>query len=219
MRHHLLITLVLGGCGGSPGARAISVPSAQVSDANNKCGAYAIRTGELTVEGELVRLWVPCWDLGKAGERYRVRTDPATTARLAAIERTQCIGLSPRALERSPFAQDDAIAEVVPHRGGTTIRGVHVVFKPIPGLTQSWMRRAIACHQARWTTLGSPASYLAGDPTLVKGAEVRVSEVRDHLEVLISTDSPSGAQLALDRAQDLTSSRTASRPRPSPDAW
>lgn len=189
----------------------MSVASDQVSADNHKCGAYAIRTGETTADGEPITLWMPCWDYTKDRSRYEVRADPSTAAKLAQVERTQCIGLAPAALERSPFVQDNAIEEIVPHRGGASIRGAHVVFKPIPGLTVSWMRRAIACHQARWRTLGQPASYLAGDPTLVDGAQVDVTQVDDHLVVLISSDAPGSALIALERAQDLKAPQTAAR--------
>jgi hypothetical protein len=211
MRIPLGISLVLAACGGSAGSRAISIKSDQVSAANNKCGAYAIRTGEVTADGEAVRLWMPCWDFTKDSARYQVPANRAMAARLSAIEKTQCIGLAPAALERSPFVQDNAIDEIVPHRSGSEIRGAHIVFKPIPGLTVSWMRRAIACHQARWRTLGKPVSYLAGDPTLIDGAEINVTENGDHIVVLIASEAPGAAQIALDRAQDLKASMTARR--------
>lgn len=211
MRHIIWVTVVLAACGGAPGHHSSSVASAQVSAANYKCGAYAVRTGDFTLDGEPVTMWMPCWDFGKDPGRYTTRTDRAHAAKLAEVERTQCIGLVPRALERSPFVQDQAIDEIVPHRSGEQIRGAHVVFKPVPGLTVSWMRRAIACHQARWRALGKPPTYLAGDPTLVDDAEISVTEVDNHIIVLIATDSATGAQIALDRARDLTSERTASR--------
>lgn len=211
MRHLLWIVLVSAACGGASKSRSISVASDQVSADNHKCGAYAIRTGETTKEGEPITLWMPCWDYTKDSARYQVHADAATKSKLAQAERTQCIGLAPAALERSPFVQDNAIDEIVPHRSGPTVRGAHIVFKPIPGLTVSWMRRAIACHQARWRTLGQPPSYLAGDPTLVDGAQVDVTEVDDHLVVLVSSDSPASAMMALDRANDLKAPQTAAR--------
>lgn len=210
MRHLLWIVLV-SACGGASKPHSISVARDQVSADNHKCGAYAIRTGETTKDGEPITLWMPCWDYTKDASRYQVHADETTAAKLAQAERTQCIGLAPEALERSPFVQDNAIEEIVPHRSGGTIRGAHIVFKPIPGLTVSWMRRAIACHQARWRTLGQPPSYLAGDPTLVEGSEVNVTEVDNHLVVLVASDTPSSALIALDRAQDLTAPQTALR--------
>ena len=208
---HLLWVVLLSACGGSSAPHSTSVARDQVSADNHKCGAYAIRTGETTKDGEPITLWMPCWDYTKDSSRYQVHADNRTANRLAQAERTQCIGLAPEALERSPFVQANAIDEVVPHRSGPTIRGAHVVFKPLPGLTVSWMRRAIACHQARWQTLGQPASYLAGDPTLVQGADVSVTAVDDHLVVLIASETPSSALIALERAQDLMAPRTAAR--------
>lgn len=210
MRHLLWISF-LAACGGPVKPHSISVASDQVSADNHKCGAYAIRTGETTKDGEPITLWMPCWDYAKDSTRYQVNVDESTTKRLAQAERTQCIGLAPAALERSPFVQDNAIDEIVPHRSGATIHGAHIVFKPIPGLTVSWMRRAIACHQARWRTLGQPASYLAGDPTLVEGATVSVTEVDDHIVVLVASDTPASARMALERAQELKAPQTAAR--------
>lgn len=207
----LLWLVLLSACGGSSKPHSISVARDQVSADNHKCGAYAIRTGETTKEGEPITLWMPCWDYTMDSSRYQVHADPRIATKLAQVERTQCIGLAAEALERSPFVQDNAIDEIVPHRSGPEIRGAHIVFKPIPGLTVSWMRRAIACHQARWRTLGQPASYLAGDPTLVEGADVSVTEVDDHLVVLIASDTPSSALMALERAQDLKVPQTAAR--------
>ncbi|MBA3453849.1 MAG: hypothetical protein H0T42_12210 [Deltaproteobacteria bacterium] len=211
MRHLLYLVLFSAACGGAPSSRSISVASDQVSADNHKCGAYAIRTGARTKEGEPITLWMPCWDYTKDSSRYQVRADAATKSKLAQVERTQCIGLAPAALERSPFVQDNAIEEIVPHRGGATVRGANIVFKPIPGLTVSWMRRAIACHQARWRTLGQPATYLAGDPTLVEGAQVDVTAVDDHIVVRISSDTPVSAMTALQRANDLKAPQTAAR--------
>jgi len=211
MRHALMITLLVAACGGSARPHSTSVASSQVSANNYKCGAYAIRTGEMTKEGEPITLWMPCWDFTKDSALYQVHTNPGSSAELAQAERTQCIGLAASALERSPFVQDNAIDEIVPHRSGSTIQGAHVVFKPIPGLTVSWMRRAIACHQARWRALGKPANYLAGDPTLIEGAQVNVAEVDDHIVVLIASDIPAAGMIALDRAQDLKAPRTAAR--------
>lgn len=202
---------LLAACGGAATSHSTSVARDKVSADNHKCGAYAVRTGETTRDGEPITLWMPCWDYTKDSSRYQVDADPKTQHMLAQVERTQCVGLAPEALERSPFVQVDAIDEVVPHRSGQTVRGAHIVFKRIPGLTVSWMRRAIACHQARWRTLGQPDSYLAGDPTLVDGASVEVTEVDGHLVVLIASETPASAQLALERAHELTVPQTAGR--------
>jgi hypothetical protein len=195
--------LAIAACGGAEGRHSRSVDSNELSAANYQCGWNAVRTDEVTSQGDPLRYWLPCWDLAKSGVRYEVRANPAIAAELAKAESTQCVGLFPAALERSPFAQANAIGEIVPRRSGTTISGAHIVFKPVPGLTVSWMRRAIACHQVRWHTLGMPHDYLTGDPTLVEGAKVEVS-VSDHrIVVSIETESPAAAQVVLARAYRL----------------
>jgi len=165
---------------------------------------------------------VPCWDSGEERiaheayiaqlERERASDRRRSTALLADEERAVCRGLSPRELEHSPLAHRKEIAAVVPHRETGTLRGVRIVWKPVPGLTAAWMRQAIACHRARFERLGEPPLYLRGDPTLVAHATVTVEQRGDHLEVLIETTDPAAGQLALDRALDLTRQRTAGPP-------
>jgi hypothetical protein len=179
----LVIVLMLVSCGGSA-RHSHSLHVDKVSSANHKCGSDAIRNGQMTADGEPIRFWVPCWGTNVDA---RFRTNVRVDARLANVERTQCIGLAPSALEYSPFAQD-AIEEIVPRRSGESIRGVHVVFEPVPGLTVSWMRRAIACHRARWQALGRPADYLRGDPTLVDGVDITVSESSHRVVVRIEAE-------------------------------
>ena len=206
MRHLLWISLIFAACGG-PTRHARSVNIDKVSSDNHKCGSDAVRTGELTPEGEPIRFWVPCWN-PTADNRYRVHARP--NAKLARVEATECIGLAPSALERSPFSQDQAIEEIVPHRSASLIRGAHVVFKPVPGLTVSWMRRAIACHQARWRALGEPADYLRGDPTLVDGVQVSVSQADHRVVVSLESENDEAAQIAFARAEGLVAESVAS---------
>lgn len=208
MRHLLWISLMVAACGG-PTRHAHSIHESKVSSANHKCGSDAVRNGQFTKEGEPIRFWVPCWDPSTNDSRYRAHSDPATRMQLAKVEATQCVGLAPAALERSPFAMNDAIDEIVPRRSFDEIVGVHVVFAPVPGLTVSWMRRAIACHQARWRTLGMPANYLRGDPTLVDGVRVSVSEMDHRIIVLIESDTDDAAQVAFARAEGLVADTVA----------
>jgi hypothetical protein len=120
-----------------------------------------------------------------------------------------CRGIAKRDLERSPFSHRREIAEVIPHREGTTVRGVRLVFKPVPGLTATWMTQAIACQRARFERMGEPAGYLPEDPSLVAKATTKV-ELRDgHIEVSIESRDDVNATVALARAQDLLRPRTA----------
>ena len=211
MRALTLILLGLAACS-RPTYHDHSLDSRQISASNRKCGYDAARTEEKPRRGDLMTYWLPCWDDSKGGPRYVVRTDRATEARLAKVAAEQCIGLFPASIERSPFAQREAIEEIVPHRLGTSVVGAHIVFKRIPGLTVSWMRRAIACHQARWRTLGEPADYLPGDPTLIDGAEVTVTSADYRVVVLVETRSEPEAQVVLRRAKELLAERLARTP-------
>jgi hypothetical protein len=73
------------------------------------------------------------------------------------------------------------------------------------------MRRAIACHRARFERLGEPPVYFPEDPTLVAPSTVTVAQRGDHLEVLIETPDGTAGQVALERALDLVRPRTAVR--------
>lgn len=209
LRWFPLTVMVVGlGCSG-PKVHSYSINMNKVSADNHKCGSDAVRTGEFTAKGEPIRYWQPCWDYTKTGPRYQVTVDKPAAAKLASIESTQCIGLSPDSLERSPFAQDQAIDEIIPDRDGNGVSGAFIVFKQVPALTVSWMRRAISCHRGRWNTLGRPSTYLTGDPTLIEGAQISVSEFDHHIVVRIQTESVADAKLVLARAYDLLEERTA----------
>jgi hypothetical protein len=164
---------------------------------------------------------VPCWDATEeiAGQSQRsaahedrlADADRRAAASLIEAERTACRGLRARDLERSPFSHRREIAEVVPHRGAGVLRGVRIVWKPVLGLTASWMRQAIACHRARFERLGEPATYLPEDPTLIANATATVEQRGSHLEVLIETSDDVSSHVALGRARDLVGPRAATR--------
>jgi hypothetical protein len=176
---------------------------------------------QATSGGERLMPTVPCWDVAQenaehqrylaAREERIARTERRDATGMVETELAACRGLSARELEHSPFAHKKEIAAVIPHRQSGVIRGVRIVFKPVPGLTAVWMRRSIACHRARFERMGEPAGYLAEDPTLVAGSTTTVDERNGHLEVLISTGDTTSARVALDRARDLFARRTAVR--------
>ena len=86
-----------------------------------------------------------------------------------------------------------------------------VVFKPVPGLTAAYMRKAIACQQARFAFAGMPASFMPEDPTLLDNTKATVFERGGHLEVLITTESDVEGAVSFARAQDLLHPQTAAR--------
>jgi hypothetical protein len=184
------------------------------------CGDTAL-IDQATSGGERLMPTVPCWDVAQenaehqrylaAREERIARTERRAATAMVETELAACRGLSTRELEHSPFAHKKEIAAVIPHRQSGALRGVRIVFKPVPGLTAAWMRQAIACHRARFERLGEPAGYLAEDPTLVAGSSTTVDEQSGHLEVLIETGDATSGRVALDRARDLIGQRTVAR--------
>lgn len=185
-----------------------------------QCGDTALND-LATSGGERLVLSVPCWNVDEEiaehnrflaeREQRLARQERRAAASLVEAELAACRGISPRELEHSPFAHRKEIAEVIPHREAGAIRGVRIIFKPVPGLTEAWMRQAIACHRARFERLGEPATYLPEDPTLVAGATATVEMHRGHIEVAVETADDMTGQVALDRARDLVRPQTAVR--------
>jgi hypothetical protein len=184
------------------------------------CGDTALMD-QATSGGERLTPTVPCWDVAQesaehqrylaAREERIARTERRDATAMVEVELAACRGLSARELEHSPFAHKKEIASVIPHRQSGVIRGVRIVFKPVPGLTAAWMRQAIACHRARFDRMGEPGLYLPEDPTLVAGSITTVDERNGHIEVLIEGGDATSARVALDRARDLVGQRTAGR--------
>lgn len=184
------------------------------------CGD-TVMSDQLMSGGERIVQAVPCWDASEELAEHR-RFLAEREQNLAQVERraatgmvetelAACKGLSPAELEHSPFAHRREIAAVIPNHVTGTLRGVRVVWKPVPGLTADWMRRAIECHRARFERLGEPAIYLPEDPTLVARATATVEQHNGHLEVLIEAADDVSGQVALERALDLVRPRTAVR--------
>jgi len=185
-----------------------------------QCGD-TVMSDQVTSGGERLVQATPCWDpaeelavrnegIAEREQKLADRERRAATAMVAA-EDAACRGLAQRDLDRSPLAHRKQIAEVVPHRESGAVRGVRIVFKPVPGLTAAWMRQALACHRARFERLGEPAGYLPEDPSLVAQATTTVEMRGGHLEVMIEARDDMNATVALERAQDLVRPRTAVR--------
>lgn len=201
--------------------RVASLPHRDpISPAGYQCGDVAL-SDQTTSGGERLVQTVPCWNIQEesadharliaAREREYARASRAAAANLVAAELAACRGVSARDLRRSPFSYRRDISAVIPHRETGTLRGVRIVFKPVLGLTEGWMRRVIACHRARFERLGEPASYFPEDPTLLAGATATVEARGNHLEVVIVVDDETNAHVAVARARDLVTQRTAIR--------
>jgi hypothetical protein len=188
---------------------------------NYQCGDRFDMSDQLTSGGQRIVPMVPCWDpveehaqrqrAAARREELRAEKERRTAAAMIETKLAACRGISDAELGHSPFAHRRAIAAVLPHHEGGAMRGVLIVFKPVPGLTADWLEQAIACHRAEFERLGEPPTYLSDDPTLVPGATATVSSHRGHLEVLIETKNDVSAHVALGRAEDLVRERTAGR--------
>lgn len=188
---------------------------------NYQCGDQNDMSDQLTSGGQRIMPMVPCWDpveehaqrerAAARREDYIARKERRSAVALAETKLDACRGISEGELGHSPFAHRRAIAAVIPHQVGGVVRGVRIVFKPVAGLTRSWLEQSIACHRAEFERLGEPATYLSDDPTLVRGAVATVASHRGHLEVLVETRDDVAASVALARARDLIGTRTAGR--------
>lgn len=188
---------------------------------NYQCGDPDDRSDQLTSGGQRLMPMVPCWDpVEEHAQRERAaarredklaRQERRAAAALVETKVDACRGISEAEMGHSPFAHRHAIASAIPHEVAGAMRGVRIVFKPVPGLTQGWLEQAIACHRAEFERLGEPPTYLSDDPTLVRGAVATVSSHRGHLEVVVETRDEVAANVALGRARDLVGPRTAGR--------
>lgn len=201
--------------------QAARIPDSRATSADRyTCGDVAL-SDQSTSGGERLVPSVPCWDIAEenaahqrylaAREQQRADRERRTATHMVETELAACRGLPARELEHSPFAHRRAIVSVIPHRETGTLRGVRIVFKPVPGLTATWMRQAIACHRARFERLGEPPTYLPEDPTLLARATATVELRNGHIEVTIASTDDLSARVALDRARDLVGPRTAGR--------
>lgn len=200
--------------------QAAGAPELSTHPEDYQCGAIDM-SDQLTSGGQRLEAPVPCWNpreefaerhrAAAAREQLRARSERRAATRLVEAELAACRGISAAETEHSPFVHHSAIAEVIPHREGDNVRGVRVVFRPVPGLTAAWLTQAIACHRARFERLGQPASYLPDDPTLVAGTTTTVASRNGHVEVLVEARDPIAARAALGRAEDLARAHTAGR--------
>ena len=201
--------------------QAARVPdSARSPGERYNCGDTAL-IDQATSGGERLMPVVPCWDVAEESAEHQrylaaredriARTERRAATAMVEAELAACRGMSEREREHSPFAHRKEIAAVIPHRESGVIRGVRIVFTPVPGLTESWMRQAIACHRARFERTGEPAGYLPDDPTLVAGSITTVDMRSGRLEVLIETSDATSTRIVLDRARALVGQRTAGR--------
>lgn len=163
-----------------------------------------------------VTRYQPCWDYRDEVGAHQVAAmeehDMAEAERRAAkelvvAERAACANVPEHERDHSAFSHRRSISEVIPHFEDGVLRGVRIVFKPVAALDADWLRRDIACQQAHVAVLGRVPASLAQDPTLVRNAEVSVSDVGGRVVVVVRTDE-NQARLALAKARGLGPSAT-----------
>lgn len=168
---------------------------------------------QTTSGGERLTIWSPCWSQDREAsashreEAERLRAEAAqhrATARtLLDVERTFCAGLPEDELTHTPFHHRDDIALAVAHRDGDRIIGAKITFKPVPGLTATWMRMAVRCHRARLAALGYPATYMSYDPTMLLHVEIEVDDRDGPVVVTVKADDELDGAVAWSRASAL----------------
>ncbi len=224
MRFALLVTGCVA-CGGGGITEPVNVvapiPEGAVEVGEVLVCGDPVLNDQLTTGGQRVTTWQPCFDVGDEAavdQRQQVIAsyDRQLENRENEVDRAlpldtlaACAGVPLAEQGHSPFAHRASIDRVEPvHENGELV-GVRVVFQPVRGLTADWLRRDIACQQARWDALGNVATWRPDDPTLVEGATTTVLDRAGHVEVIITVPSPEQAHVALVRARESRAQQAA----------
>src|SRR5262249_9514673 len=146
-----------------------------------------------------------------SANREAARAERRAAGDLIRAEVAACAGIPDRDRVHSVFDNPDAVARVIPYRDNGQVRSVRIVLNPMSGLTQPWVQRSIACQRAQFATKGSPKDFSPDDPTLVAGAQTRVVQTGDHVEVIVTTPDGARGEVALGRAQALENPISARR--------
>lgn len=163
--------------------------------------------------GEALTVMTPCFtahERTSAVERREAgrheaaaREHRKTATRLLDAERQACDAIAPDERDHSPFWHREDIAAVAPVVKDGHIRGVEIRFKRVAGLTEDWLRRAIACHQARAAVAGFDPSFMPYCPLALEGVSAEVRAGTDGLIVVLQAPRAAQAEAALGRAEDL----------------
>jgi hypothetical protein len=219
------IVLSAGSCAGYPVEGPIPMgPAGEGYQYAYNCGDQVLND-QLTSGGQRVTTWMPCWNVQEetrqhevdvrmaADEQKQETEDAGARVADALVEReaAACARIPRGERGHSPFVHQREIVAVLPHRVAGTTRGVTVIFHAVPGLDAAWLRDDIACHQAHVATLGHVPMELAGDPTLLPGAQVDVEESRGLVTVIVSEPTPDAAERAVAMTRAAAFSTTAER--------
>ncbi len=179
---------------------------------------YDQRLPDPSLGGEPVRVLRPCWtqeqravrdhlDAARA-ERKEAARHRAVAASLARAEREACQGLGEDEMSHSPFFHREDILRAEEVRVDGELHGARVLFSKVPGLDASWMRRAIACHQARAAAMGFPEKVMSYCPLMVAPTSVTVEDLGGAIAVTIIARRDLEIAAVVGRAKDLLAPAT-----------
>jgi hypothetical protein len=168
-------------------------------------------------------------------ERYRQHADEhrrlaaehrAAAKTLRDAEARACEGIGPEDRDESVFDHYDDILRVEPLRGGVSrylqdpwSEGVIVTFKPLPGLTATWLQHVVDCQIARNAVLGNIVTDLEQCLLVPRGVRASVAETPEGLTITVRAGDRATAEDLFRRADALAAAvRSVQQANPAPDA-
>lgn len=175
-----------------------------------------------TTGGERLVARRPCWTgLINPSERHRQEAERlrreaaqhrAEASALLRTEQQACSGIDQDEIDHSPFFHGEDILAAEPYVVDGALRGARVWFRKVPGLTVEWMRKDIACQQARAAVMGEDESFQSYCPLMLPGVTATVEDTARGLLVVLQAEREDVATAVLARAQN------ACTPPPPPDS-
>ena len=161
----------------------------------NPIQCYDQRTPDPASGGEPLRVLRPCWTSNQRPSRHQLdeaRKDRQEAARhrsmaaaMLRAEREACRGLGDDDVDHSPFFHRDDILRVEDVRVDGELHGARVLFSKVPGLDAPWLRRAIACHQARAAAMGYAPKPMSYCPLMIAPTSTTVEDMGGTIAVTI----------------------------------
>ena len=162
---------------------------------------------------ENLQIMRPCWtaESNPTAHHRRIAEDNLRAARahralaaaLLGAEKRACGGLGEHEISHSPFFHKEDIVRVERYEEDGQLRGATVLFREVSGLTQTWLRHSIACHQARAAVMGYSTKFMSYCPLALEGVAAAVTQTREGLIVHLRSDRSEIAAAILGRTEDL----------------
>jgi hypothetical protein len=189
--------------------------SAGAGTASYGCFDQPVPIPDPELGGEDVPVLRPCWsaeirptsdsERESSEHRRQATRHHEQAAALWRAERQACAGMGQDEISHSPFFHRADIERVDPVRSGSRVIGARVQFRQVRGLDAAWMRKAIACHQARAAALGFPPRVMSYCPLMVAPTSVTVEPRGDRISVTVTAERDEDAAAVLGRARALVS--------------